>query len=163
MPDDKVEEKKQRLLTALDHGKVMLHLDARRPGVCVPAKLKEEPHLRLNVSYKFEPPDLTVGEWGVRSTLSFSGVRFTVGVPWNAIFAITSELVQDVWLYPDDMPPEVLAQQQPRDSAATEQPPQPKPSVPALQTVTSEEGPVAQAQPEEEVKPRSRSHLRLVK
>lgn len=110
MDDKKGLDKKERLLAALDQGMVMIHLDARRPGVLVPASLKGEAHLRLNLSYRFDPPDLTVGEWGVRSTLSFSGSRFTVAVPWSALFAIASHVTKEYWMYLDDMPPELLQQ-----------------------------------------------------
>lgn len=106
--DKKEEEKKERLLAALDKGMVMIHLDARRPGVIVPQYLRAEAHLRLNLSYRFEPPDLSVGEWGLRSTLSFSGSRFTVAVPWSALFAITSYITREFWIYPDDMPRELI-------------------------------------------------------
>lgn len=108
--DKKGPEKKARLLAALDKGMVMIHLDARRPGVLVPSSLRNESHLRLNLSYRFDPPDLTVGEWGVRCTLSFSGSRFTVAVPWSALFAITSHVTREFWMYPDDMPAELLQQ-----------------------------------------------------
>ena len=108
--DKKGPEKKARLLAALDKGMVMIHLDARRPGVLVPASLRTESHLRLNLSYRFDPPDLTVGEWGVRCTLSFSGSRFTVAVPWSALFAITSHVTKEFWMYPDDMPAELIQQ-----------------------------------------------------
>lgn len=108
--DHKAAEKKERLLQALDKGMVMIHLDARRPGVLVPPTLRGEAHLRLNVSYRFDPPDLSVGDWGVRSTLSFSGARFTVAVPWSALFAITSHVSKEFWMYPDDMPEELIQQ-----------------------------------------------------
>jgi stringent starvation protein B len=109
--DKKGPDKKERLLAALDQGMVMIHLDARRPGVSVPSHLRGESHLRLNLSYRFDPPDLSVTEWGVRSTLSFSGSRFTVAVPWSALFAIASHVTKDLfWMYPDDMPPELLQQ-----------------------------------------------------
>ncbi|WNG19823.1 ClpXP protease specificity-enhancing factor SspB [Cystobacter fuscus] len=108
--DNKVPEKKARLLAALDRGMVMIHLDARRPGVLVPHSLRDESHLRLNLSYRFDPPDLTVGEWGVRCTLSFSGSRFKVAVPWSALFAVTSHVTKESWAYPDDMPIELLQQ-----------------------------------------------------
>ncbi|KFA94064.1 ClpXP protease specificity-enhancing factor SspB [Archangium violaceum] len=108
--DKKGPEKKARLLAALEKGMVMIHLDARRPGVLVPTSLRNESHLRLNLSYRFDPPDLTVGEWGVRCTLSFSGSRFKVAVPWSALFAITSHLTKEFWMYPDDMPAELLQQ-----------------------------------------------------
>jgi stringent starvation protein B len=108
--DRKGPEKKARLLSALEQGMVMIHMDARRPGALVPASLKQEAHLRLNLSYRFDPPDLTVGDWGIRSTLSFSGVRFRVAVPWSALFAITSYATKEFWMYPDDMPKELIQQ-----------------------------------------------------
>lgn len=106
--DSKETEKKDRLLCALSQGMVMIHLDARRPGVVVPDTLRSEAHLRFNLSYRFEPPDLTVGDWGVRCTLSFSGKRFTVAVPWTALFAITSHVAKEFWMFPEDMPRELL-------------------------------------------------------
>ena len=39
MDDKKGLDKKERLLAALDQGMVMIHLDARRPGVLVPASI----------------------------------------------------------------------------------------------------------------------------
>lgn len=108
--DKKGPEKKAQLLAALDKGMVMIHLDARRPGVLVPPSLRNESHLRLNLSYRFDPPDLTVGEWGVRCTLSFSGSRFKVAVPWSALYAITSHVTMEIWEYPDDMPAEIIQQ-----------------------------------------------------
>jgi stringent starvation protein B len=107
--DKRTPEKKERLLTALDKGMTMVHLDARRPGVLVPTQLKGEAHLLLNLSYRFDPPDLTVGEWGIRSTLTFSGSRFTVAVPWSAVYAISSQVTKEFWMYPDDMPKELLS------------------------------------------------------
>ena len=104
--DEKVQEKKERLVTALEHGMVMVHLDARRPGVLVPPHLRQESHLRLNLSYRFDPPDLNVSDWGIRSTLSFSGNRFTVAIPWPALFAVTNHDSKEFWLYPDDLPQE---------------------------------------------------------
>ena len=108
--DSKETEKKDRLLCALAHGMAMIHLDARRPGVVVPDAVRSEAHLRLNLSYRFEPPDLAIGDWGIRCTLSFSGKRFTVAVPWSALFAITSHLAKEFWMFPEDMPRELLEQ-----------------------------------------------------
>lgn len=110
--DSRVDEKKQRLLAALDRGMAMIHLDARRPGVLVPDHLKSELHLLLNLSYRFDPPDLSVGEWGIRSTLTFSGKRFTVAVPWSALYAISSHVTKEFWMFADDMPPELLERAQ---------------------------------------------------
>jgi stringent starvation protein B len=161
--DKKASEKKERLLAALEQGMVMVHLDAGRPGVIVPSSLKEESHLRLNLSYRFEPPDLTVGDWGVRSTLSFSGTRFRVAVPWSAIFAMTGYASKEFWMYPDDMPKELLQQ------AAFSKPRKPR----VEESQASSRGPLREAaddvseeaRPESADKPsgRTRSHLRIVK
>ncbi len=124
--DKKGPEKKAQLLAALDKGMVMIHLDARRPGVLVPPSLRTESHLRLNLSYRFDPPDLTVGEWGVRCTLSFSGSRFKVAVPWSALFAITSHVSKEFWMYPDDMPAELI--QQTMVTSKVPMPEQPEPA-----------------------------------
>ncbi|MFP2931307.1 ClpXP protease specificity-enhancing factor SspB [Pyxidicoccus sp. 3LG] len=169
MDDKKGLDKKERLLAALDQGMVMIHLDARRPGVLVPASIKGEAHLRLNLSYRFDPPDLTVGEWGVRCTLSFSGSRFTVAVPWSALFAIASHVTKEFWMYPDDMPPELL--QQP----ASARPQQPVPVVPVaaerprtflreVPTERADEPPeVPPEGPKDDPPSPRRGHLRLVK
>jgi stringent starvation protein B len=173
MDEKKGLDKKERLLASLDQGMVMIHLDARRPGVIVPPALRGEAHLRLNLSYRFDPPDLAVSEWGVRSTLSFSGSRFTVAVPWSALFAIASHVTKEFWMFPDDMPPELL--QQP---AATTARPPPVPvaaerprtflrEVPSASERTGEPPPDVPEVPPEGPKddpptPR-RGHLRLVK
>ena len=170
--DKKGPDKKERLLAALDQGMVMIHLDARRPGVLVPPHLRNEAHLRLNLSYRFDPPDLSVSDWGVRSTLSFSGTRFTVAVPWSALFAIASHVTKELfWMYPDDMPPELL--QQP----ASARPQQPLPAMPVaaerprtflreVPTERTEEPKAPEVPPEgpqDDPPPPRRGHLRLVK
>jgi len=107
--DPRSEEKRRRLERALEKGPVMVHVDARRPGVIVPARLRDDFHLRLNLSLRFDPPDLSVGEWGVRETLSFGGVRFAVAVPWSAIFAITgAQRGEQARVYTEDMPRELF-------------------------------------------------------
>lgn len=174
--DKKGPDKKERLLAALEQGLVMIHLDARRPGVLVPPHLRNESHLRLNLSYRFEPPDLSVSDWGVRSTLSFSGTRFTVAVPWSALFAIASHVTKELfWMYPDDMPPELLQQTMVTSKVPAEDvpgavpPPQPAEARPraVLREVPGEKPPEPEGPPEEPPRdepptPR-RGHLRLVK
>jgi stringent starvation protein B len=105
--EDHASEKKERLLAALDSGMVMVHLDARRPGVVVPSHLARMAHLHLNLSYNFPGRDLTVDGWGICSTLSFSGERFRVSIPWSALFGICSHVSHEEWLFPDDLPAEL--------------------------------------------------------
>ncbi len=158
MPD-----KKDRLLHALGQGMTMIHVDARRPGVLVPEQLKNEAHLLLNLSYRFAPPDLAVGEWGVRSTLTFGGKRFTVAVPWSALYAISSHATKEFWMFPEDMPKELLESMPPPQVEMT--PPAPIPSRSFLREVVSNDAPVMprKAVQDEVASPPSRGHLRLVK
>ncbi len=107
--DKRTQEKKKRLLESLEKGMAQVHLDARRAFVAVPERFKDQPQLVLNISYRFEPPDLTVSDWGVRETLGFGGERFLCGIPWTAIFAVASVVTREFWMYPDDMPAEVMA------------------------------------------------------
>jgi stringent starvation protein B len=167
--DKKGPDKKERLLAALEKGMVMIHLDARRPGVIVPPHLRNEAHLRLNLSYRFEPPDLSVSEWGVRSTLSFSGTRFTVAVPWSALFAIASHVTKDLfWMYPDDMPAELLHQTMVTTKVPTaEVTPAPAEARPQtfLREVPGErtDPPEPEGPPDEPPTTPRRGHLRVVK
>ncbi len=156
--DDRTPEKKQHLLSALDRGMAMVHLDARRPGVVVPTEFRTESHLRLNLSYRFQPSDLSVGDWGLRSTLSFSGSRFTVAIPWSAVFAIHSHCSHEFWMFPDDMPPELTR------SAAGLRPLRAslEPRLGPLRRVPVEAS-RAQEEAPPEAEPRGRSHLRVVK
>lgn len=163
MTDRKLKEKKDRVLEALEQGMTQIHLDARRPGVLVPEKFRGDHHLVLNISYRFDPPDLSVSEWGVRQTLSFGGSRFTVAVPWSALYAVASLSTREFWMFPDDLPQELA-------EAATEKaklPPTLEPEVEKQRAVLREvvldkrpdddEGP-----PEPPSAPR-RGHLRVVK
>lgn len=165
MTDRKLKEKKDRVLEALEQGMTQLHLDARRPGVLVPEKFRAEHHLVLNVSYRFDPPDLSVSEWGVRQTLSFGGSRFTVGVPWSALYAVASLATREFWMFPDDMPHELA-------DAATEKaklPPQLDPDAEksnaraVLREVVMEKRPEGDEGPPEHPTAPRRGHLRVVK
>ncbi len=166
--DKRGPEKKERLLAALDKGMVMVHLDARRPGVVVPPAFRAEAHLRLNLSYRFDPPDLAVGEWGVRATLSFSGERFPVAIPWSALFAITSFVTKEFWMYPDDLPEELiqtamLTEKVPAPAAEAGADESDKPRQVLLEVVATKGEPPEPEPPEDPPRPPSRGHLRLVK
>ena len=167
--DDRASEKKDRLLAALERGLVMIHLDARRPGVLVPPDLRCESHLRLHLSYRFlirgpdgftRPSDLAVGEWGIRSTLSFSGRCFTVAVPWSALFAVTSKVTHEFWMFPEDMPSELTQVPPPTlRAAAVRHPPLDARPISLRQV----EGERKTSKSEGEEAPRGRSHLKLIK
>lgn len=167
--DKRTDEKKARLLGSLEQGLTMIHLDARRPGVLVPEHLKHEPHLLLNLSYRFDPPDLAIGEWGVRSTLTFGGKRFMIAVPWSALYAISSHHSKEFWMYPDDMPRELLEASPERLQASTEPPPPVpeggKPEARALlrEVVLDRKPDDTTEPPKDPPEPPRRGHLRLVK
>lgn len=164
MTERKVKEKKDRVLEALEQGMTQLHLDARRPGVLVPEKFKGEHHLVLNFSYRFDPPDLSVSEWGVRQTLSFGGSRFTVGVPWSALYAVASLATREFWMFADDLPQELA-------EAATEKAKLPPPLDPeaekpmraVLREVVMDKPAEGDERPPEAPTAPRRGHLRVVK
>ena len=141
--------KKQAMLANLERGVTMVHLDARRPGVVVPAQFAQDAHLRLNFSYRYSIPDLEIGDERVSATLSFGGRPFRCVVPWSAVFGITSHVTGDVQVWPEDVPPELA-------ELADE------PRRPALAAVEEDEDAPA---PEDAPKPAAskRPHLRLVR
>ena len=104
----RVPSKKETLLAYLARGVAMVHLDARRPGVSVPAQYEADAHLRLNLSYRYSIPDLEVGADGVEATLSFGGRPFHCVLPWPSIFGITSNGTGDGQVWPEDLPVEVV-------------------------------------------------------
>ena len=167
MPD-RASEKSERLASILERGMAMVYLDARTEGVRVPEYLNKEAHLRLNLSYRFDPPDLELSDWGIRSTLRFGGRRFAVAIPWCSVFAIASHATQQFWTFPEDMPLELLqrvSETAPAPAAgATAATP---PVVPMLREVSAEL-PAASGPSDAEVDQATpalsrRGHLRLVK
>ena len=146
----RVPAKKQTLLGYLERGVAMLHLDARRPGVIVPPQYAQDPHLRLNLSYRFQIHDLEIDDARVQATLSFGGRPFQCIVPWAAIFGITSQATGDGQVWPEDLPVEVVE--------SADEPEQPR--RPALAAVESEDAP---EEPSREEKPNRRPNLRLVR
>lgn len=157
------DNKRAQVLECLEKGMTQIHLDARRPGVLVPKDFANEHHLVLNISYRFDPPDLAVTEWGIRQTLSFKGSRFTVAVPWSALYAVASLTTRESWMFPHDMPEEFV-------SAATEKaelPPElegasDRPRAVLREVVLEKKDGDAPEAPAEPSAPK-RGHLRLVK
>jgi stringent starvation protein B len=100
--------KQEAFLTLLSEGWVSLHLDARRPGVVVPAPFSSQIHLLLQYgrSMPVPIPDLEVTDAGVSATLSFSRVPHRTYVPWSAVYVIACTSGCGV-LYREDVPPEL--------------------------------------------------------
>ena len=100
--------KQDAFLTLLSEGWVSLHLDARRPGVVVPAPFSSQTHLVLQYgrSMPIPIPDLEVTAAGVSATLSFSRVPHRTYVPWSAVYVVACTNGCGV-LYREDLPREL--------------------------------------------------------
>ncbi len=141
-------DKRDLLLRLLDRGIAMIHLDARCDGVSVPSQFEHDPHLRLNLSYRYQIPDLEIGEARVVATLSFGGRPFRCVVPWDAIFAITSSATGDGQVWPEDIPMEVVKEAE-------------KQRRPQLAALDGSADPAPET--DEPPKPRGKPNLRLVR
>ena len=152
-------DKRQTLLHFLERGVTMVHLDARKEGVVVPPQYAQEPHLRLNLSYRFGIPDLDMSERRIQATLSFGGRPFQCLLPWASIFGITSHAGEgQVW--PEDLPGEVM------EGIATRRDPKttaPGPARPALRCVDGDGEPKPADEPDSDQVERPHPHLRLVR
>jgi stringent starvation protein B len=100
--------KQDAFLALLREGWTSLHLDARRPGVIVPAHLRGEAHLVLQYGHDLpiSIPDLEVDDYGVRATLSFSRLPQLTVVPWSAVYVVACDDGRGV-LYQEDVPEDV--------------------------------------------------------
>jgi len=108
MDDSERPSKGDAFLALLRAGWASLHLDARSPGVVVPAPFSSQAHLVLQYGRNMPIPitDLEVTEAGVSATLSFSRVSRRTYVPWGAVYAVTCTNGCGV-LYREDMPADV--------------------------------------------------------
>lgn len=99
--------KQDAFLALLSEG-CLLHLDARRDGVVVPAHLKGEAHLVLQYGndLPIPIPDLQIDENAVSATLSFARTPWPTVVPWTAVYVVTSPDGRGV-LYQEDVPGDV--------------------------------------------------------
>ena len=91
-----------------DKGKVMVTLDARRPGVSVPPRFADEPQLNLDFSIRFGLADFVFDTRGVRATLSFQRQPFLCDVPWSAVYALFSHADNERLTWARSLPAEIL-------------------------------------------------------
>src|SRR5262249_42698250 len=112
--------KQDAFLALLREGWTSLHLDARRPGVIVPAHLRAEAHLVLQYGHDLPIPipDLEVDAYGVRATVPFSRTPQLTVVRWSAVYVVACDDGRGV-LYQEDVPEDVsiIAARTPRDRA----------------------------------------------
>jgi len=99
---------KRKLLDhGLDKGVVHIQLDARYPGVSVPAKHASDEALVLKLSRRFANTDLVVNERGLAATLRFSGQPHRCVVPWPAIWGVLLEGMPSSRRWLEDLPAEL--------------------------------------------------------
>lgn len=108
MDESEKPSKKDAFLALLRAGWASLHLDARCPGVVVPAPFSSQAHLVLQYGRNMPIPitDLEVTEAGVSATLSFARVQHRTYVPWSAVYAVSCTNGCGV-LYREDLPADV--------------------------------------------------------
>lgn len=109
----------------LGEGPILVHIDATRDGVSVPAHLSGDSKLVLRFGYNLKPniPDLHVSHHALSGTLTFGGKPFKCILPWPAVYAVVSEADQQGMVWPEDVPrvllQEMAKQQQVPQSGAT--------------------------------------------
>jgi stringent starvation protein B len=122
--------KKAVALDLLERTSVFVHLDPRRPGVIVPPGFMKQPQLVLQIGLNMaiSIPDLDVNEEGISCTLSFNKRPHFCSLPWSSIYALIGEQGGGM-VWPEDVPPEVVSQQQ---SAAKKETRQRRPGLRAV-------------------------------
>jgi stringent starvation protein B len=151
--DASAPDKKRTLEALLARGPVLVHVDARRAEVSVPARFRADPSLVLRFGYQLSPAiaDLTVDEDAIAGTLTFGGQPFHCVLPWTAVYAAMVEGEQRGTVWPEDVPEDVLTGGELATAPGT-------PSAPSAPGAPGA-APVAGKADDE---PRKRGHLKLV-
>lgn len=85
-------------------GTVCVLLDARCDNVKVPLAYKNQGDLRLNFSYQFHIADFNFNQNAVFATLSFDSGEFFCFIPWDAVYAIQSSTLNDIYVWINSFP-----------------------------------------------------------
>lgn len=157
-------EKKELLLKLLEEGTVMVHLDARVPGVIVPERFRQDPHLRLNLDYAFRIPDFEIRDTEVFASLSFSQKPYPCTLPFSSIWGMSSIRTGQNVIFPASVPAEVwqsisILEGNKENKAPSQQ----QKEKPLVQLVPSASEGDAKEPEDEPPSPPRRGHLRLVK
>lgn len=147
--DASAPDKKHTLEALLARGPVLIHVDARRAEVAVPARFRADPSLVLRFGYQLSPAiaDLTIDDEAIAGTLTFGGQPFHCVLPWTAVYAAMVEGEQRGTVWPEDVPEDVLTGGEAQATSSTAAPASPA-------------APAAAAKADDE--PRKRGHLKLV-
>jgi stringent starvation protein B len=108
--DASAPDKRRTLEALLTRGPVLVHVDARRGEVAVPARFRADPSLVLRFGYSLSPAivDLVVDDEAISGTLTFAGQPFRCILPWTAVYAAMVEGEQRGTVWPEDVPEDVL-------------------------------------------------------
>ena len=125
--DANAPDKRRTVEQLLARGPVLVHVDARRAEVAVPARFRADASLVLRFGYTLTPAivDLAVDDDAISGTLTFSGQPFHCVLPWTAVYAAMVEGEQRGTVWPEDVPEDVLTGSDPA-AAAPPAPPPPK-------------------------------------
>lgn len=116
------------MLELLREGYAFVVLDARRPGVSVPAHLATSAGLVLQFGYDMPVPirDLAVDEAGIRATLSFQRTPHACVIPWEAVYVLHDGEGRGVQ-FPTDAPDDLPAEDAPPPAPAETESPTTRP------------------------------------
>ena len=108
--DASAPDKRKTLEALLTRGPVLVHVDARRAEVDVPARFRADASLVLRFGYSLSPAiaDLTVDDTAIGGTLTFGGQPHHCVLPWTAVYAAMVEGEQRGTVWPEDVPEDVL-------------------------------------------------------
>jgi stringent starvation protein B len=148
--DASAPDKRKTLESLLARGPVLVHVDARRAEVSVPARFRADASLVLRFGYTLSPAiaDLSVDDAAISGTLTFGGQPFHCVLPWTAVYAAMVEGEQRGTVWPEDVPEDVLT--------GSSEPPAPvsaAPEAPEAPMPASNSGPT---------RAKRASHLKLV-
>jgi stringent starvation protein B len=109
--DASAPDKRRTLEALLARGAVLVHVDARRAEVDVPARFRADPSLVLRFGHNLTPAiaDLNVDDNAVSGTLTFAGQPYRCVLPWSAVYAAMVEGEQRGTVWPEDVPEDMLA------------------------------------------------------
>ena len=108
--DASAPDKRRTVEQLLGRGPVLVHVDARRAEVSVPARFRADASLVLRFGFSLSPaiPDLVVDDNGISGSLTFAGQPFHCVLPWTAVYAAMVEGEQRGTVWPEDVPEDVL-------------------------------------------------------
>ncbi len=107
-PTEAERVRRENLCALLDDGLVYVHLDARHPEASLPEHLAGQTALVLKLSHLFHLETFELGTLAVVAGLSFGGSRFNCVLPYDAMFAFSTEEKPFIRFFPDAAPEGVL-------------------------------------------------------